>query len=59
MSVSDESASVFPDPMTPEQRKRFDAAMAEIQPDLDRIHEELKSCQRLTAADYAVTINAR
>lgn len=49
----------FPDPMTPEQRNRFNAAMAEIQPDLDHIHKELESCQRLTAADYAVTINAR
>lgn len=44
---------------TPEQQKRYDEAMKEIQPDLDRIHEELESCTRLTAADYAVTINAR
>lgn len=47
-------SEIYPDVMTAEQRKRFDAAMAEIQPAFDHIHEELESCQRLTAADYAV-----
>lgn len=49
----------YPDPLTSEQRNRYEAAMAEIQPDLDRVCEEIERCQRLTAADYAVTINAR
>lgn len=49
----------YPDVLTKEQRKRFDAAMKKIQPDLDRICKELAKSTMISARDLQIVINTR
>ncbi len=44
---------------TTDQRKLFDAAMKEIEPQLRKICDELEDCTRLSAEDLQIVINAR
>lgn len=43
----------------PVKRKRYEIALAEIRKEIQPILDELDECTRLTAEDYAVTINCR
>lgn len=49
----------YPDVLTPAKRKKYDAAMKEIHPDLKRISEEIRRSQQISAEDLAIVINAR
>jgi hypothetical protein len=42
-----------------EQKRIYKTALAEIEPDLEKIETELDDCQRLTEEDFVVRINAR
>jgi len=42
-----------------EQKHVYETALAEIEPDLEKIENELDDCQRLTEEDFVVRINAR
>ena len=44
---------------TNEERERYDAALAEIEPDLTQIEAEFDDGQRLSEEDFVVRINAR
>lgn len=44
---------------TPEQQAKYEAARAEIRKAMQPLFDELDECTKLTAADYAITINAR
>ena len=41
------------------QKHIYETALAEIEPDLEKIESELDHCQRLTEEDFVVRINAR
>lgn len=49
----------YPDVLTPEKRRKYEAAMAEIRSDMKRIHKECEDSQRITAKDLSIVINAR
>lgn len=50
----------FPSVLTTyEEQKRYEAASEEIAETLKTMIKEFDRCTQLTAADYAVTINAR
>jgi hypothetical protein len=42
-----------------EGTRRYEDALAEIEPDLERIEAEFDNCQRLSEEDFVVRINAR
>ena len=42
-----------------DRRQEFEAALAEVAPELRRFQEELDECERLNEEDFAVRINAR
>lgn len=42
-----------------EEKRLYETALAEIEPDLEKIEEELDECQRLSEEDFVVRINAR
>ena len=42
-----------------EAKRRYETALAEIEPDLEKIEAELDDCQRLSEDDFDVRINAR
>jgi hypothetical protein len=42
-----------------EEKHLYEAAWAEIEPDLEKIETELDDCQRLSEEDFVVRINAR
>jgi hypothetical protein len=44
---------------TDEEKERYDAALAEVEPDLTEIEAEFDDGQRLSEEDFVVRINAR
>lgn len=43
----------------PKFEEVFEKAVKEIEDEKDPLREQLRNCERLTAADYAIRINAR
>lgn len=43
----------------PDRKRRYETALAEIEPELEQIETELEDCQRLSEDDFEVRINAR
>lgn len=49
----------FPDVLMPEQRVKYEKALAEIRPHIQKLLDELDDCTKLTADDFSIIINAR
>lgn len=41
------------------RRQQYEAAFAEVTPELRQLQEELDDCERLSEEDFAVRINAK
>lgn len=55
----EEKEKAFPDVMTTAQRKLYDVAVKKMEKELKEICDELDDCQRLTAEDFNIVINAK